>query len=100
MPHRVTAHPKVLRWRSDLLNQQNRMRKGTANEDETMNDSTNWTIVRSVDEQEDISIDLEMDQDFVIERYFADTPIEEDGEFYPSSQPQPPSSNFQSSEVG
>jgi len=67
------------------------MRGATADKDDDgMNDSMDWTVVQGVDEQADVSMDYEMDQDFVIERYFTDTPNEEEGEIvYLLSQSQP-----------
>lgn len=62
----------------------------TDKDDDGMDVGMDWTVIQSVDEQADVSIDYEMDQDFVIERYFTDTPSGEEGEMvYPSSQLQP-----------
>jgi len=73
----------VLQWRKDLQNKQSRMRGAAANkDDDRTDDSMDWTVVQSMD--------CEMDQDFVIERCFTDTPNEEEGEIiYLSSQSQP-----------
>lgn len=66
-PGKVTAHPKVLEWWNKLHNQ----RRSDVNKTD---DAQDWTAEEKMDEWVKGRIDDEMDQDFVIERYFGDMP--------------------------
>lgn len=66
-PGRVTAHPKVLEWWSQL---RNRRRSDVDKTDHALDS----TIEERKSECVEGTIDDEMDQDFVIERYFGDMP--------------------------
>lgn len=66
-PGKVTAHPKVLEWWNKLHNQ----RRSDVNKTD---DAQDWTVEEKMDEWVEGRIDDEMDQDFVIERYFGDMP--------------------------